>query len=117
MSSALTTTQSHELMKAFLYIHTASIAITNIQEQMTSTEAYIQYNSINGYYTQHCEYQEEWDEQKRDLDLWQERWVQAAVAIVDGFAMKCLGRGLPGEILDIVGRDLRRGDMVLDPLR
>ena len=117
MPSALNSVQSHELMKAYLYIQTASIATANIKQQMKSTEAYIQYNSINGNYNEHMAYQAELDEQEHYLEVWQDRWVEAAMTIVDYFAMGCLGRALPGEVLAMIRRELRRGDLVLDPLR
>ena len=98
-----------ENTKAFLFLRTASTAITNTNEQIKSSEAYITYNSINGNYSDHMYYEERQREEERELKKWEARFMQAAVQIVDWTAKISLGKWLPREIVGII-EDMMAGD-------
>ncbi len=117
MTKSPPSTFQHELTKAFLFLRTCIIAITNTEVQIQSTKAYVQWNSVNGNYNEHMAYATELETQQRDLGLWEDRWAEAGVGLISWVVMRSLGRSLPMEILGMVGRELRRGDMELPPLR
>ena len=114
MSSPPTTSTplnpAYEMTKAFLFLRTASTAITNTKEQIKSSEAYITYNSINGNYSDHMYYEERQREEEKELKKWEARFVQAAVQIVDWTAKISLGKWLPREIIGIIEDLIARDD-------
>lgn len=57
------------------------------------------------------------EQQRRDLEVWEERFLDAGLEMVNWAAVRALGRGLPGEILGLVGWELGRGEMELPELR
>ena len=109
----------HELTKAFLFLRTASTAVTNLQAQLKSAnQSFAQH--FAGYYqsypaTFEALLQDEGLE-KQYLAVWEERWVEAGVGLIDWVATGKIGRGLPREILGMVEMELRRGEMQLPPL-
>ena len=112
MSSPPTTplNPARELTKAFLFLRTASTAITNTKAEIKGTEAYVLYNSVNGNYAEHCYYQEQQDKEEEELRKWEGRFVLAGTQIVDWAAKICLGKWLPREIVGIVGDMIARDD-------
>lgn len=101
------------LKAAFLFLRTASTAVTNLTTQIESTKAYIQYNSQNGNYNQHIAYEAQLETEMRDLRLWEARLVQAGVGVVNWAAKVRTGRWLPEEILGMIGERLQKNDLVL----
>lgn len=115
MSSPATATTTplnpaRELTKAFLLLRTASTAVTNTKRDISSTEAYVTYNSINGNYSDHMYYAERQNEEEKELKKWEARFVQAAVQIVDWTARISRGKWLPREIIGIIGDMIARDD-------
>ena len=115
MASPTTTRLSpaRELTKAFLFLRTVSTAVANTKKDIKSTEAYVLYNSINGNYNEHVEYQAELDKEEEELRKWEARFVQAAVQIVDWTAKISLGKWLPREIIGIIGDMIARDEDVV----
>lgn len=115
---------SHQLTQNLLYIRTSLLAIKHLTAQIRITKnnklclKAILWSSSDAYHSQRAPYQTELERDQRDLEMWERRWVEAGVGIVEGVAVRELGggRGLPREILDMVGRELRRGEELLDPL-
>ncbi|MCJ1275677.1 hypothetical protein MMC21_003480 [Puttea exsequens] len=106
---------SHELMKAFLFLRTASAALSNIKAQIKSTKSYIQWNSVNGYYNEHWAYEAELEKEHEDLTMWERRYAQAGAGLVNWASKVQTGRWLPAEIVELVrnflwddGLDLRK---------
>ena len=106
---------TRELTKAFLFLRTATAAIKNLKAQIKSTDAYIQYNSINGNYTEHCAYQAEQDEQEKDLKIWERRYAQAGAGLVHWMVKIKLGKFLPGEIVNLIAKMLFKSDDLVLP--
>ena len=99
---------SHELTKAYLFLRTAHSAVTNLSIQVKSTTAYVKWNSVNGYYTEHVAYQEKLDTEERDLEIWQERLLEGQVGFLDWAAIRAMkGKRLPPELLGLI-RDFLR---------
>lgn len=116
MSSNTTTIRNHELMKAFLFLRTATIIVTSTKPQIEHTRYLIDFSAMNGHHRDYVAYQAELESQQTDLELWEKRWVEAGVGLVDWVAIRSVGRSLPVEILGTVGMELRRGEMELAPL-
>lgn len=110
-------TYHHELIKAFLFFRTCTVAIANTNAHIKSTESYIQWNSVNGYYNEHEANEAELEVQQRELELWEDRWAEAGVGMINWVVTRSLGRGLPAEILGLVEVELRRGELDLPSLR
>ena len=70
------------------------------------------YNSVNGYYTEHCYYQEQQDKEEEELRKWEVRFVHAGTQIVDWAAKISLGKWLPREIIGIIGDMIARDDQL-----
>ena len=82
--------------------------------QIKSTEAYVQYNSINGHYSDHMHYQAEQDKEEEEMRKWEARLAQAGAQIVDWAAKRSLGKWLPREIVGIIEDMIARDeDLVL----
>ena len=118
MSSPHTTplNPTRELTKAFLFLRTASTAVTNTTAQLAGTKDYVQYysNSVDGYYIKYCRYQEKQAKEEEELKKWEVRLVHAGVQIVDWAAKLSLGKWLPREIIEIIGDMIARDeDLVL----
>ena len=62
-------------------------------------------------------YEAQLEAESRDLETWEARLVQAGVGFVNWVAKVRTGRWLPGEILGMIGEELRRRDdgLVLPP--
>ncbi len=103
---------THNLTAAFLFLRTASIAVTNLTTQIESTKAYIRFNSQSGYYNE-LTYEAGLEKELRDLKMWEARLAQAGVGVVHWAAKVRTGRWLPGEILGMIGEELRKNDLVL----
>ena len=101
---------AHGITSSLLYLTTCSVAIKELGAQISGTASYMQWNSVNGNYEAHCEYQEQQDREEAELKVWKERRVQAELQIVDCVAKLRMGRWLPPEILGMVGRYLREDD-------
>lgn len=104
---------THNLTAAFLYLRTASTAVTNLAAQIESTKAYIQYDSQLWYYSEHTAYRAQLETEMRDFQMWETRLVEAGVGVVNWAAKVRMGRWLPGEILGMIGERLQKDDMVL----
>lgn len=104
-------------MKAFLFLRTCITAVANTGIHIESAKARIQWSLGKGNYHEHWAYEAEMRSQQRDVEIWEDRWAEAGVGLVGWIAFRSLGRRLPVEILGIVGKELRRGDMELPPLR
>ena len=99
---------SHELMKAYLFLRTAKNAVTNLRIQVSSTKAYIQWNSVHGYYSTHMAYEEQLETEQRDLGMWEERLLEGQIGFVECAAIRSMeGRSLPPEIVNIVRNMLK----------
>lgn len=107
---------NHELMKAFLFLRTTTIIVTSTKSQIEHSRYLIEFSGKNGDHTNYIAYQNELDSQERDLELWEKRWVEAGVELVNLVAIRTVGRSLPREILGMVEMELRRGEMELAPL-
>ncbi len=59
------------------------------------------------------DYVAEMERLQLDLEVWENRLVEAGLGLVDWLAVRTLGRGLPGEILGMVKGELETGVMVL----
>jgi hypothetical protein len=112
MSSPLPS-PSYELTSAFLYLRTCSVAIENTKAQIKSTTAYACWTPVSSNYYSKLSAPEQLDEEEEELKVWEERFVQAGLQIVDYVAKRETGRWLPAEILGIVGQFLRDDGMVL----
>lgn len=109
----LPSSPTQNLTAAFLFLRTASTAVTNLTAQTESTKAYIQNNSQNGHHKEHLAHGAQLDTELRDLRTWEARLVQAGMGLVNWAAKVRTGRWLPGEILGLVGERLRTDDLVL----
>lgn len=107
---------THDLTAAFLFLRTASTAVTNLTTQIESTKAYIQYDSQNGYYSEHMGHEAQLEMELQDLRMWEARLVKAGVGFVNWAAKVRTGRWLPGEILGMIGESLRENDLVLSEI-
>ena len=76
------------------------LPITALKTQIESTKAYIQWNSVHGYYITHMEYEKQLEVEERDLSMWEDRLVEGQVDFLDWAATHSLCRRLPQEILD-----------------
>ena len=102
------TNSSTELTKAYLFLRTADSAVTNLKSQIKSTKAYIQWNSVNGYYTAHMAREEEMEKEERDLEKWQERLLEGQIGLLEWAAIHALrGRRLPPEMLNMITTRLK----------
>ncbi|CAF9913802.1 hypothetical protein IMSHALPRED_001449 [Imshaugia aleurites] len=106
-------TPTHNLNAAFLFLRTASTAVTNLTTQIESTKAYILYNSQHGYYNEHIKHESQLEAEVRGLRMWEARLVEAGVGVVDWAAKVRTGKWLPGEILSMIGERLKGNDLVL----
>jgi hypothetical protein len=97
---------THELTKAFLFLRTASTAITNLKTQVESTKACCRWNSVNGNYNEHWAYEEELATQEKDLEVWETRYAQAGAGLVNWTAKVKTGNWLPAEIFGMIGEML-----------
>ena len=109
----LSSSPSYNLTAAFLFLRTASTAVTNLTTQIESTKACIQYSSQTGCYKEHLAYEAQLETELRDLETWEARLVQAGMGVVNWAAKVRTGRWLPGEILGMVGERLHKNDLVL----
>lgn len=107
---------THNLTAAFLFLRTASTAVTNLTTQTESTKAYIQYDSQNGYHSEHMGHEAQLETELQDLKMWEARLVEAGVGFVNWAAKVRTGRWLPGEILGMIGESLRENDLVLSDI-
>ena len=98
---------SYELTSAFLYLRTCSVAIRNTKAQIKSTTAYASWRPVISNYYSKLNALEQLDEEEEELKVWEERFVQAGLQIVDCVAKRETGRWLPAEMLGIVGQFLR----------
>ena len=89
----------HELVKAFLFLRTASAAVANFNAQIKSISACILFAEVNGDYKYHLELQDELEGGKTDIQTWKERLIEAQTDFVDWAARREIGRGLPAELL------------------
>ena len=111
-----TSDPTHNLTSAFLFLRTASTAVTNLTTQIASTKSFIQSNSQPARHREHMAYEAQLEAESRDLETWEARLVQAGVGFVNWVAKVRTGRWLPGEILGMIGEELRRDDgLVLPP--
>ncbi|CAD6567451.1 MAG: hypothetical protein ASARMPREDX12_005841 [Alectoria sarmentosa] len=104
---------TQNLKAAFLFVRTASTAVSNLTAQIESTKAYIQYSSQNGHYNEHTVYEAQLEIELRDLKMWEGRLVEAGVGVVNWAAKVRAGRWLPGEILGMIGQRMQKNDLVL----
>lgn len=91
-----------ELMKAYLFLRTASTAVTNMTTIVKSTESCILYASLNGYYGYHCELAESLEKEKADVERWKERLLEAQTGFVDWYTRLAMEKPLPPEILQMI---------------
>ena len=92
-SSTPTPIPTHNLKAAFLFLRTASTAVTNLTVQIDSTKASIQSKLQNGHHTESLTYYTtQLETEQRDLKMWEARLVQAGVGVVNWAAKVRLGR-------------------------
>lgn len=113
MSSPLDLNPTYEVTKAFLFLRTASTAVTNLGTEIESTKAHIQWNSVNGYYNEHMANEAQLETERRELKLWETRFVHAGAGLVNWTAKVKTGKWLPAEIVGIVGEMLYSSDLDL----
>ncbi|KAL9098303.1 MAG: hypothetical protein Q9163_006014 [Psora crenata] len=89
----------YELNKAYLFLRTAHAAVSSLDTQKQATQACILYANVNGDYNYHMQLEDELEQQETDLEIWQERLIDAQVGLVDWVARRELKRGLPLEML------------------
>lgn len=92
---------NRELNKAFLFLRTATIAVTILREQTNTTRAYIQYAKIKGNYEDHVRHADELAMEQRELLKWSERLLEGQVGFADWVACSRIHRHLPAEILEM----------------
>lgn len=100
---------NHNLTSAYLFLRTASTAVTNLTAQTASTKASLSQPGPDSV-RQHQHQQHmmtAYEAEARDLALWEARLVQAGVGVVNWVAKVRTGRWLPGEILGMVAEFLR----------
>ena len=94
---------THDFGKAYLFLCTADSAVKNLSAQIASTKAYIAWNSLHGYHSQHGIYKEGLETEEDDLRLWEERLLEAQVGFVEWAACRAMGgKILPPEIGGII---------------
>ena len=101
------------LTAAFLFLRTASTAVTHLTAQIESTKAYMQYISGHDYCNVQIAYKAQCQAESQDLKIWEARLVQAGLGVVNWAAKARTGRWLPGEILGMIGERLQKDDLVL----
>lgn len=98
---------SNELVKAYLFLRTADSAVANLNIQIASTKAFIQWNSLHGYYSNRMNYQNQLGIEERDLKLWKVRLLEGQVGFVEWAACRAMGgKRLPPEILESIRKML-----------
>ncbi|KAL9131254.1 MAG: hypothetical protein Q9175_006805, partial [Cornicularia normoerica] len=107
----LSANSTQNLTAAFLFLRTASTAVTNLTSQIESTKADIQHTSLNGHYTEHIAYEAQLETELRDLKMWKARLVQAGVGVVNWATKVRTGRWLPEEILRMIAGWLQENDL------
>ena len=91
-----------ELVKAFLFLRTATIAVDSLTAMMKSTQSYIAHAELRPDYVRHIELRETLAQEISDLEIWTVRLLEAQIGLVD-WAGKCsLGFALPAEIIRLV---------------
>lgn len=94
---------SRELEKAYLFLRTAHSAVSNLNIQIFSTEAHIQWNIMHGRHSMHGKYEQQLETEERDLKLWKVRLLAAHVGLVEWAACRAMrGRILPPEIVEMI---------------
>jgi len=106
-------TTNHELTKSFLFFRTAFHAVRQAKSLIRCTRSHSQFLHLNGDFNPHVDYVAEMERLQLDLEVWENRLVEAGLGLVDWLAVRTLGRGLPGEILGMVKGELETGVMVL----
>ncbi|KAM0795570.1 hypothetical protein BDR22DRAFT_894105 [Usnea florida] len=110
-------TRTHNLTAAFLFLRTASTAVTNLTAQIASTKASLQSRTQINHHAETITYHTtQLETEQRDLKMWEARLVEAGVGVVNWVAKERLGeRWLPGEILGMIGERLRGDDGLVLP--
>ena len=113
MSSPLDLNPTYEVTKAFLFLRTASTAVTNLRTQIESTKAYIQWNLVNRYYNEHMANEAQLGTDERELKSWETRLVHVGAVLVNWTAKVKTGKWLPAGIVGIIGEMLYSSDLDL----
>lgn len=105
---------SHELKKAFLFLRTASTAVTNLKAQVESTkESTKPYSHWNETYRVHRDYEEALAVLEKDLKVWERRYAQAGRGLINWAVKVRTGSWLPAELVDIIEKMLYNKDLDL----
>lgn len=89
-----------ELVKAFLFLRTAFTAVQNMAQILQATDASLANAPLEYYH--YAEYKR--DDEKAQLDLWQDRLLEAQIGLIHWVARSTLRKSnaLPPEILRMI---------------